>query len=99
MSERSNARYTPAAGGLGARSGAGGGIGSIMLVAHGFPGCFSAAQTRVGRGRGQRSARQERSRDSTVASKHTNKLEWSDLDERTVNLIRGLAMDAVGNEG
>src|ERR1700744_1273849 len=70
-----------------------------MLVAHGFRGGFSAARTRVGGGRGQRSARQERSRDSTVASKQTNKLEWSDLDERTVNLIRVLAMDAVENEG
>jgi transketolase len=34
-----------------------------------------------------------------VASQQTNKLEWSDLDERTVNLIRVLAMDAVENEG
>lgn len=41
----------------------------------------------------------ERSRDLTVASQQKNKLEWSDLDERTVNLIRVLAMDAVENEG
>jgi transketolase len=34
-----------------------------------------------------------------VASQQKNKLEWSDLDERTVNLIRVLAMDAVENEG
>jgi len=34
-----------------------------------------------------------------VSSPPTNKLEWSDLDERTVNLIRVLAMDAVENEG
>ena len=34
-----------------------------------------------------------------MASQQTNKLEWSDLDERTVNLIRVLAMDAVENEG
>jgi len=34
-----------------------------------------------------------------VASQQTNKLEWSDLDERTVNLVRVLAMDAVENEG
>src|ERR1700755_194058 len=46
-----------------------------------------------------RFARQGRSRDLPVASEKTNKLEWSDLDERTVNLIRVLAMDAVENEG
>ena len=34
-----------------------------------------------------------------MSSQPTNKLEWSDLDERTVNLIRVLAMDAVENEG
>ena len=34
-----------------------------------------------------------------MASQQKNKLEWSDLDERTVNLIRVLAMDAVENEG
>ena len=34
-----------------------------------------------------------------MVSQKTNKLEWSDLDERTVNLIRVLAMDAVENEG
>ena len=34
-----------------------------------------------------------------MASQQTKKLEWSDLDERTVNLIRVLAMDAVENEG
>jgi transketolase len=34
-----------------------------------------------------------------VVSQTTSKLEWSDLDERTVNLIRVLAMDAVENEG
>jgi transketolase len=34
-----------------------------------------------------------------VTSQPKNKLEWSDLDERTVNLIRVLAMDAVENEG
>ena len=34
-----------------------------------------------------------------MSSPPTNKLEWSDLDERTVNLIRVLAMDAVENEG
>ena len=45
------------------------------------------------------SAPAERSRDLTVASQQKNKLEWSDLDERTVNLIRVLAMDAVENEG
>jgi transketolase len=32
-------------------------------------------------------------------SSQTHKLEWADLDERTVNLIRVLAMDAVQNEG
>ena len=41
----------------------------------------------------------ERSRDEPVSSQPTHKLEWSDLDERTVNLIRVLAMDAVQNEG
>ncbi len=34
-----------------------------------------------------------------MSSQPTYKLEWSDLDERTVNLIRVLAMDAVQNEG
>jgi transketolase len=34
-----------------------------------------------------------------VTSQPKNKLEWSDLDERTVNLIRVLAMDAVEHEG
>ncbi len=34
-----------------------------------------------------------------MASQQKNKLDWSDLDERTVNLIRVLAMDAVENEG
>ena len=34
-----------------------------------------------------------------MSSQPTRKLEWSDLDERTVNLIRVLAMDAVQNEG
>ena len=34
-----------------------------------------------------------------MTSQPKNKLEWSDLDERTVNLIRVLAMDAVENEG
>jgi transketolase len=34
-----------------------------------------------------------------VSSQKTNKLEWSDLDERTVNLVRVLAMDAVEQEG
>jgi transketolase len=34
-----------------------------------------------------------------VSSQPRNKLEWSDIDERTVNLIRVLAMDAVENEG
>ena len=34
-----------------------------------------------------------------MSSQPTHKLEWSDLDERTVNLIRILAMDAVQNEG
>ena len=34
-----------------------------------------------------------------MSSQPKNKLEWSDIDERTVNLIRVLAMDAVQNEG
>ncbi len=34
-----------------------------------------------------------------MSSQPKNKLEWSDVDERTVNLIRVLAMDAVENEG
>ena len=34
-----------------------------------------------------------------MTSQPKNKLEWSDLDERTVDLIRVLAMDAVQNEG
>jgi transketolase len=34
-----------------------------------------------------------------VSSQPKNKLEWTDVDERTVNLIRVLAMDAVENEG
>ena len=34
-----------------------------------------------------------------MTSQPKNKLEWSDLDERTVNLIRVLAMDAVEHEG
>ena len=32
-------------------------------------------------------------------SQKTNKLEWSDVDERTVDLVRVLAMDAVEQEG
>ncbi len=34
-----------------------------------------------------------------MTSQPKNKLEWSDLDERTVDLIRVLAMDAVEHEG
>ena len=34
-----------------------------------------------------------------MSSQPKHKLEWSDVDERTVNLIRVLAMDAVENEG
>ena len=34
-----------------------------------------------------------------MSSQPRNKLEWSDVDERTVNLIRVLAMDAVEHEG
>ena len=34
-----------------------------------------------------------------MSSQPKNKLEWSDVDERTVNLIRVLAMDAVEHEG
>jgi len=34
-----------------------------------------------------------------VNSQKTNKLEWSDVDERTVDLVRVLAMDAVEQEG
>ena len=34
-----------------------------------------------------------------MTSQPKNKLEWSDLDERTVDLIRVLAMDAVQHEG
>ncbi len=42
---------------------------------------------------------QERTRDLTVSSQPNSKLEWSDTDARTVDLIRVLAMDAVENEG
>ena len=34
-----------------------------------------------------------------MSSEPTNKLEWSDMDERAVDLIRVLAMDAVENVG
>src|SRR3981081_3546259 len=41
----------------------------------------------------------ERSPDLTVSSQPNTKLEWSDTDARTVDLIRVLAMDAVEKEG
>src|SRR6201999_4457216 len=70
-----------------------------MLVAHGFPGGLFGCpdQGRCRRANGLAPA--ERSRDLAVATQQKNKLEWSDIDERTVNLIRVLAMDAVENEG
>jgi transketolase len=35
----------------------------------------------------------------TMSSQQTSKLEWSELDQRAVNLVRVLAMDAVEQEG